>query len=468
MHVLNLLLGRPQLNDSQVSVGGFGPLAGNDFVRPLAGTASWLVQLRWVATLGQLITVSSVRWVLGVDIPLTPLFITIAVTALSNIPLAIWSATHPPGDPATEPSPIVVRVCGPVMLLDLALLTALLFFTGGPANPFVVFYFVNLSLTTVVLTRRWAWAATVVALSGLTLIAIYHWPLDAVQSEIRFPPFSKSTPGLIQSGMLVAFFACAVVIVYFTTLLREQLQRHEDRLRAVRDEFARAQKLEALGTLAAGAAHELANPLATIAVVSRELQIRVERQLGEAEDEKTARDFELIHSELETCRSILDRMSLEAGEAMGEKLAEVTVEELVQEVVVGLRNAERVAVEHGQGVADLQISVPLVVLAQAIRGLVQNAIAASPESTGVTIRSIRKKNWLEFQIEDIGEGMSPEVLARVGDPFFTTKEPGSGTGLGVFLARAVVERLGGGLDIRSVPGEGTTVRVQLPLNSYSQ
>src|SRR5690606_897800 len=133
-------------------------------------------------------------------------------------------------------------------------------------------------------------------------------------------------------------------------------------------------RLEALGTLAAGAAHELANPLGTIAVVAREVERYIERNSPEP---RVVEDMKLIKSELQTCRNILKRMSADAGQAMGEQLSEATPRELMEETLEGLRDADRVVLVIDEQLDDFMLVIPLTSLAQALRGIVQNALAAS-------------------------------------------------------------------------------------------
>jgi two-component system sensor histidine kinase RegB len=428
--------------------------------------ASWLVLLRWVAVIGQLVTIGTVRYLLGVDLPLGPMLAVVAVTAVSNVALAVWSSLRPDGHAEPpEPGAIADRTTMPVLelilLLDIVLLTVLLSFSGGPVNPFFIFYFVNLCLSAVVLPRGWALANTLAAVASFVLLFFAHRPLPAAWTAARMPPV-RPGGSLSQAewGLLVAFATCSAVIVYFTSLLRDQLRKREHQVRAFQAGRARTQKLEALGTLAAGAAHELANPLATIAVVAREVERRV---AGTPAEPTVAKDIALIRSELGTCRNILQRMSTNAGQAMGERLVTVTAAELVDETLDGLQQSDRVAVSVDPAAEDVSLSVPLVGLAQAIRGIVQNALAATSGGERVTVAADRLDGRLRLVVRDEGVGMTPMVLARVGDPFFTTKQPGHGTGLGVFLARAVVERLDGSLKIDSAPGRGTTVTILLPV-----
>ncbi|MGC1272487.1 MAG: HAMP domain-containing sensor histidine kinase [Planctomycetaceae bacterium] len=458
----NLLLGR--------RVEPSGPsaelLAAGDGLPTAAHGASWLIQLRWVAVVGQLATIAVARYLLDVSLPVVPLLVVVAVTVLSNVALATWSSSHRSADemPGTRSDdPTTVPILGLVLLIDLVLLTVLLAFSGGPTNPFFIFYFVNVCLSAVVLPRGWAIAESLVSVVCFSLLLFVFRPLPEMWTAAKIDPLGPGEPlSRAHWGLIVAFTTCAAVIVYFTSVLRDQLQKRERQLHAFEADRARTHKLEALGTLAAGAAHELANPLGTIAVVAREVERRVAGTTAEA---TVAKDIALIRSELETCRNILKRMSADAGQAMGEQLIQVTVGELIDETLEGLRAADRVTVSIAPDVEESVLTVPLVGLAQAVRGILQNALSASASIQRVRVSSDRLDGRIRLVVRDEGVGMPPAVLARVGDPFFTTKEPGSGTGLGVFLARAVVERLGGRLTIESISGRGTTVTILLPVTT---
>ena len=461
------------------------PRAGATNAGPHADAAAWLVQLRWVAAAGQLLTIATVCWGLNLDLRPVPLLWVVAVTAGTNVLLAAWLTTHPEHGPPGEPDRRVVPVLGAAMLLDVALLTALLYFSGGPNNPFYGFYFVNLALAAALLPTRWAWACDAAAVCGFALLLVDHVPLPGLPNAQ--PPLSRTgAASLLTAGRLMAFLTCSGTVVYFATLLRDRVRRRDARVRSVEAELARAQKLEALGTLAAGAAHELSTPLGTIAVVANEVSRRIERAAGGKPTAdagaKNLRDVRLIRGEVNACRSILDRMSADAGEAVGEVPAEVTPIELIEEALTGLRERGCVRVSAPPGVDAATLHVPLVRLAQALRGLVHNAAcAAGGGPVEITLSpltgpgpadvrggektesgGVKAAAGLRIDIRDEGPGMPPAVLARVGEPFFTTKEPGRGTGLGVFLARAVIERLGGKLTFVSAPGRGTTATVVLP------
>lgn len=422
----------------------------------LAVNAPWLVKLRWVAVVGQLATILFVQWGLEVPLPLVPLLLALTVTAATNLALDWWvrRALRLQVVTARKASGVIAAV----MLLDLVVLTVMLYVTGGPTNPFVVFYVVNLALAGVLLEPPLAWLLVVVACAGMTLLFWQRWPVAVLSDPARLTSMaSQERLPLAAIGELVALVAGTGVIVAFITRVTSELRASQRAQRRAEEQRARSEKLEALGTLAAGAAHELATPLSTIAVVATE----VERELAQHDlPEHIAADLALVRRELGRCRTILDRMSLDAGQSIAEALERITVADLVDLVIEGTSSADRVQVDAQDAAGQRVLQVPPVALAQAIRGLVQNGLDASTEP--VVIKLAGPPGRVRLEIADRGTGMAPEVLARAGDPFFTTKQPGQGMGLGLFLARSVVERLGGTLDIQSAAGKGTTAVVELP------
>jgi two-component system sensor histidine kinase RegB len=427
----------------------------------LAVNSAWLLRLRWVAVVGQLVTVAVAAEWFRVPLPLVPLLSIIAVTAATNALFQVgwrrWG--HQEVQSAAWKCGEQLFLC--VMTFDVLALTALLYFAGGPENPFVVFYFVNLSLAAVILPARSAWWLVGIALLGIAFLFAVHFPVPELRDVRPLGGLLANLPTTLQTqGLLVALAGCASVVVYFITCLTRELRQREAELRSAEQQRARSQRLEALATLAAGAGHELATPLGTIAVVAKELTRHLE---GADVPASVLEDVALIRGELDHCRGILDRLSANAGQAVGEEVSPVTVGDLVDEVLHGLRRRARVERAVLPAVETRSIRVPLEALAQALRGVVRNALDATDLDGVVQLSATHEDGWLRLIVRDSGPGMPPEVLARAGDPFFTTKEPGKGMGLGLFLCRSVVERLGGTLELRSPPGEGMTVVVRLPM-----
>jgi len=450
-----------------LAVSAHEPAAGR-----LAVYAIWLLRLRWVACAGQLATVGYAAAVFGINLPMSGLLAIIGLTALSNVALSLaWRRLASAYQLRSQGSSWIRRadwLLAVVMGLDVAALTGLLFFAGGPSNPFAVFYFVNLALAAVILPARQAWLLLGMALVGWSSLFAWHVPLPELQERRPLGGWPGAPALSLQwQGWFVALAGCASVVVSFVTYVTRELGRREAELRAADQQRARGQRLEALATLAAGAAHELATPLATIAVVAEELT----RHLENVPVPATVReDVALIRGELDRCRATLDRMSASAGQAVGEEAATVEVRRLVEEIMTGLRRRDRVEVSISPDAERLRLHVPLQALAQAVRGVVRNgldAAEAAGRSERVRISLEAEPHQLRLEVRDHGPGMPSSVLARAGEPFFTTKEPGRGMGLGLFLCRSVVERLGGTLELRSTPGQGTTAIVKLPAQEHN-
>ncbi len=428
---------------------------------PTLETAIWFQQLRWVAVAGQLLTMVVVVWGLKIALPVWGLLSLIGVTALSNTGYTLWlrwlaqrgldRADRLPTD----------QVVSALMLVDILVLTGMLYLSAGMANPFALFYFVNIAVAGAIIAPTWAWGVWLTTVACVMLLLVRSQPIVQLDSAslLAASPEGVGSWTIPKIGFFVSFATCSGVITYFITILTGELKQREQALKDAEDARIRNRQLEALTTLAAGAAHELASPLSTIAVVAKELSRALEKQKL---PEVVSRDVALIRSELDRCRQILDRMTSTAGEAAGEKLQTIAIEEFLAETLLGLREPERVITEVTPEARELSNLLPVQAAAQAIRNLLQNALDASP--TGSRVRLLAEPNdkgW-KISVVDQGTGMTGEILERIGEPFFTTKEPGRGMGLGLHLTQNVIRRLDGNLTFDSRPGQGTTATVILP------
>ncbi len=432
----------------------------------VAVNIGWLIKLRWVAVFGQLLTIAAATLLLDIQLLVWPLFVVIGLTIVSNLVLIFWFQPQRGSQTQGSWRP-VDHMLGWVMTMDLLSLATLLYVTGGPSNPFCLFFFVNLSLSAVVLDRKWSWTLNLVAIACFAGLLYSHIPIDKLNMGLSLlPVLEKGDWSLTQLGLLAAFATCSSMIVYFLTRVTAALRQQELDLRAAQENRSRDEKLEALGTLAAGAAHELATPLTTIALVAKDVEQSL-RQGDPSHDGDLLEDIRLIRQQLDRCKSILDRMASHAGETVGEMMQRITIAEFFEDVQQGLtEDGDRLQVAFLNEASATEIEVPVDALSQAIRGLVQNGLDASQPQGPVKVRISRNENRMIWAIQDYGAGMSLEVLRRVSEPFFTTKQPGKGMGLGVFLAKNVIEGLGGSVLIQSRTGEsrphGTTVTVTLP------
>jgi two-component system, sensor histidine kinase RegB len=404
---------------------------------------AWLVRLRWGSIVAQAVTV--LVGVLASDAPVTTLaFVVVGLTVASNVALRVLGA--PPR--ALRPS-----IVGAVLVVDTIALTALLFLCGGPKNPFSTLYLVYVTLAAVTLGMRWAAVLVAVSGAGYGLLFVSRGQADVMmQVHHNASAFSAH----LQS-MWLAFTVTASLIAYFVARVAAALRDRERELAEAQRVAARAEKLASLSTLAAGAAHELGSPLATIAVASKELEHALQRSPDLAEDAR------LIRGEVDRCQRILREMSGRSGEPMGEVPETVTLEHLVHEVQQRA-GATSLPIQIDADV-PARVVVPARGLVQSLESLVRNALDAGGRPDAVRLRVYRTDGCVRFEVEDHGEGISREILARIGEPFMTTKPAGTGMGLGLFLVGAFAQRWRGRLALDSEPGSGTKAVLELPLRT---
>jgi two-component system sensor histidine kinase RegB len=343
---------------------------------------------------------------------------------------------------------------GSLLALDTICLTALLALTGGPSNPFTLLYLLQIVLSAVVLSKEWTWALGVLSTLCFGFLFRYHVPQPMLDMHHVHNGFSMHLV-----GMWIAFGSVALLITVFIGKVSDALRHREQEVLALREQLTRNEHLAAIATLAAGAAHELGTPLATIAILSRELE-RAELQ-GDNPDK--AEEARLIRSEVERCRKILDRMSVRGGAAPGEALAVIQLDALLQRVKDGLgatlRSALRIRVDGSMAAVRL----PVEATRQALAALVNNALDAGAPGSPVELSAEAVGNVLRFIVEDHGAGMSKEALQHIAEPFYTTKERTGGMGLGTFLVRMYATSVQGRLIFDSEPGVGTKAVLEVPL-----
>ncbi|HSD87218.1 MAG TPA: ATP-binding protein [Kofleriaceae bacterium] len=403
----------------------------------------WLARLRWAEVAGQAATVLTAQFLLGGQLPIAPLLAVISLGLLSNLAIEMYFFGDRRRGSAT-PRPVHEYHIALIMMLDIAILTGLLYLTGGPGNPFSFLYLVQIALAAVLVRALWTWMLVALSFVGFGILLLAHQPL-------RIPPDSHAYGEWAALGVASAF------VVHFLLRITAALADRERELTEARGLAARQERLASLATMAAGAAHELSTPLGTVALAAKEL----ERALTKHADPELASDARLIREQVGRCRTILDQMAQGAG-TVGESVASCTVGELVDETLVGIREAPRVVREIPDEVARESLRLPPRAVSQALRSLVTNAQDASPANTAVVVTARIEDGQLAMMIRDRGAGISQALKDRIGEPFFTTKAPGRGMGLGLFLARAVIEGVGGSLQINSADGGGTEVLVRLP------
>lgn len=424
----------------------------------------WFVQLRWWAIGAQLALALGAEYGLGIQLPLFRLFTVLAMVAVSNLALSLAVVR------SSRPSS---RLAASALLFDTFALSALLYLTGGPLNPFSIVYLLHVVLAAVLLDARWTWYLTVLSVALFGALFSFHLPLPALEAHHHHHSVGRGADDLIGHlrGMWIAFAVVATLCAYFLTRILGALSRQERAVRELQALTQRHEQLAFLTALSAGTAHELATPLSTIAIAAGEL-VHSAALLpgGEPIAEAVRDDATLIRQEVERCRAILDQLALRGSELRGEMCVTTDTEALGASVLQSLSPTLRTRVElqHKQHCA---LRLPLTAVTRAIVVLVRNGFEASEQDKRVRLDIESEGERLVITVQDSGKGMGEEVLARLGEPFFTTKdgtERGArGLGLGVFSAKLLAHRLGGDLTFRSQPGKGTIACLTLPCDVVS-
>ena len=421
---------------------------GSTMTRPGYGISlTWLLRLRWITAVGQAVAILVAERLLPDEITAWPMLGLVAFGALSNVALMAR---------LRRPEPVKPALPGLVLGLDVLLLTGLLYLSGGAANPFTAIYLVHITLAAVVMRGLWAWALGALSMAGFGLLFVWNVHVHSL-SHMNHGGGDGISLHLV--GMWVAFGITAALIAAFVGLVTEALRQRDEELAALRDLTARQSRLAALTTLAAGVAHELGTPLGTIAVAAKELQ-RSAADMG-LQGTEMGQDAALIREEVGRCRRILDQMAEPSGATLGEAFQALAWGDLEADLAEGLPPEDRNRLVF-QWPAVGCGAMPRRGLARALRAVVANALEATPRPGPVTVHAREVAGAWQLEVEDHGTGMAPEVLARVGEPFFSTKPTGAGMGLGLFLARTFAEQLGGELQVESSLGLGTRVQLRWP------
>jgi two-component system sensor histidine kinase RegB len=406
----------------------------------------WIVRLRYCMAAGQWLTCLVAERLLGIGLPLGWLAVPAAAVALSNL----WLAKRVGHDLRSASGSTLI---GWVFVLDTVCLTATLLLSGGPNNPFSLLFLVHITLSASILTQRQTWALGALACVCFGILFWNPLPIKALEMH---PHDGSANLHLI--GMWAAFAVASALVAMFSGRISEQLRQREQTLLQMREELAKKERLASLVTLAAGAAHELNTPLGTIAIVAKELEHYAVHSLPKG---PVAEDSRLIRKEVDRCSEILQRMSLAGAEPLGEAFDLLGVEEILRSMRGEFGANAPVVVKVDPESAGVAMRAPRHAVEQALVALVKNGLDAGG-AHAVTITVQLTHQALRFEVKDSGGGMDEATLRRVGEPFFTTKEPGKGMGLGVFLVQTLAERLHGRFALHSEPGKGTTATFELP------
>ncbi len=379
-----------------------------------------LALTRWVAVIGQLFTVLFVHFSLGIPLPLSWLLPAIAASILVNITLGLvlgWSAR------------LSERAVGLLFLFDLAQLAWLLHFTGGLANPFALLMLVPVALAAGQLGRNWTVVVGLTAIALATLLALTDDGLPWFDGTLAFPPLYRVA---VWTGFLVG----TVLLATYTFQFAEEARRRASALVEAQLALAREREMSALGSQAAAAAHMLGSPLATITVAAREVLSAL------PEDHPLREDVACIVQEAERCREILRGLGRHARDRELARLSRIPLSHALADIAEEWgRPGITVEVEtvHHDDTPEPEVTLPPE-LRHAFANLIENACEFATSRVEIQVELAR--TGITVTIEDDGPGFAPDILDWLGEPYVSTRRGEGGLGLGVFIAKTLLERTG--------------------------
>ncbi len=401
-----------------------------------------LIQLRWIAVVGQVATILVVQYGLDIALPLAPMFAVLAALALFNLASHAWWRRHA----QVSHGALLIG-----LLVDVASLTIQLYLSGGIANPFVFLFLLQVVIGTVLLRSPGSWVIAAAAALCVVGLAAVPAPL-----KLAVEPARGLADHYVQ-GLLVCFLLIAGLLVVFITRIGGILRERDARLAELRQRAVEEEHIVRIGLLASGAAHELGTPLSTLSVILGDWQ----HLPTMASDGELHNDVLEMQAQVARCKSIVTNILMAAGETRAEAPTETTLHALFDDLAHEWEQARGPSrfEYRNQTPFDRRI-VTDAGLRQMVFNVLDNALEASPDWVGMDVRI--HDDAVRVEVSDAGPGFEPGILRRLGTPYNSSKgRPGGG--LGLFLSVNVARTLGGRLDAANRPQGGATVTLTLPL-----
>ncbi|MDB5601688.1 MAG: sensory transduction histidine kinase [Xanthobacteraceae bacterium] len=413
-----------------------------------------LVRLRWASIAGQTIVVLVVDYGLDFDLPEWWCLAIVAVSAWLNIALRVRFRTTQRLEP---------NRAAWVLAFDIGELAALLFLTGGLQNPFAFLLLAPVLLAAVALPRHMTLLLGGFAITCATVLVFAHFQLPWESDEpLLLPP-------LYIMGVWLSLLLAIGFIGVYTWQISEESRQLADALAATELVLAREQHLSQLDGLAAAAAHELGTPLATIAVVAKELERAIPPTSPHFEDVK------LLREQAQRCRDILSKLTeLSAG---GAPFDQMKLSALIEEVATPHRSfGVEIDMVWPSERSNEPVGARNPAILYGLGNLLENAVDFADER--VEVVAYWDAEQVSVSIGDDGPGFAAEIMGRIGEPYVSNRaqhrdadgEAGHGLGLGFFIAKTLLERSGATLTFRNqtAPGHGALVKVSWNRADFEQ
>jgi len=400
-----------------------------------------LVAIRWLGISGQLFALALVAVVFQFDVKAEITVPLVLVSALLNL----WFSLRSDKNKRLPDSQARAHLA-----FDLMHVAALLFATGGLSNPFCMLMLVPTTVSATMLTRQSTYGLIALSLVLATALAFTPFPL----------PWDGAPP-VVEPLFLTAIWISLCFTLVFLAVYMARVGR-ESRMRAralVATQFAleQEQKLAALGALAAAAAHELGTPMGTIMLAAKDLLTSWQG------DNETRADLELILAEITRCRNILSELREQKKAGVGEHFTMMPVAAVLREAAAP-HEQRGIKLDFAVGTsANFEIArTPEII--HSVRSIVENAVGFA--HARVIIAADMSDDTLMVTIDDDGPGFDPQIIRNLGEPYVTTRStrPGrdGGLGLGLFIAKSLLERMGASLSFGATPSGGARTSILFP------
>ncbi|AVQ84021.1 histidine kinase [Variovorax sp. PMC12] len=401
-----------------------------------------LIQLRWFAVVGQVVTILVVHYGFAIRLPLDHMLQVLTCLALFNMVSLLRARSH---------RRVTNGELFLALLVDVATLTAQLYLSGGATNPFVFLFLLQVTLGAVLLKPWSTWTIVVITSICFAGLALFSRPLALPLDHNRglWSPYIQ--------GMLVCFALNAALLVIFITRISRNLRARDARLADLRQRASEEEHIVRMGLLASGAAHELGTPLATLAVILGDWR----RLPHFSSDPELLTEVAEMELQIQRCKSIVSGILLSAGEARGESSEETTVSTFLDDLIEEWRTTR--PIEDFEYDNHFGRDLPMVsdsALKQMICNVLDNALEASPH--WLRLEAAHDADALTITVTDAGPGFLPAILKEFGKPYQSSKgRPGGG--LGLFLVVNVARTVGGRVAAGNRPEGGAIVKITLPL-----
>ncbi|GAB3670592.1 ATP-binding protein [Salinisphaera aquimarina] len=403
---------------------------------------TWLYRLRWGAVMFVLLAIVSDSFVPGVALAVGPLLAIATLLAIINVAIGLSLRR---ARAATE-----LELLGHLALDTLAL-SAILFWAGGSASPFVSLYLLPIAIAAAALPRMYAWAIAVLATGAYSALLLrFFYPVHTEHGSFAMHVL----------GMWATFLISAIVLVVFVSGMAAAVRRRDLSLARAREQMLRNEQVTALGALAAGAAHELGTPLSTMAIIISELR----DQYGH--DQELTGELVVLAEQIDLCTDQITQLLGTAGDPRAQDARPIAVADWLGSVIARWRlmRPEIQARSRFDAALDGRQIHPDAAIAQSLINLLNNAADASVANarTGISVAVTCRQERLLIVIEDEGNGIDRQDMARAGRLRFSTKP--EGRGLGLVLSHVSLERVGGEVSLAPRIEGGTRTRISLPLD----